>query len=219
MQLSNWKKFSLGILATIVLGAIGSGFWELGLKPFAQWLARILLRVLTLGSNAIRDEIYREAAKGQHEMGALHLYWLALMVFIIPCSFFLGTISGRRSSRKLREELSALDISQKGVALDETLERLKSHLYRLQFVCLGLVLIVWSIEAVGYLEVAQANAACTFFEQSVTICRPYMDDQQTRTLQSQFASMNRREEFVNIVQELETIASSHQRKLPEFTPF
>lgn len=33
-------KIALGIAATIVLGAIGSGLWERFLGPFLDWLTR-----------------------------------------------------------------------------------------------------------------------------------------------------------------------------------
>jgi len=48
MNLSLWKKVVLGIVGTIVLGAFGSGLWDVGLKPVGQWLGRAILDVATL---------------------------------------------------------------------------------------------------------------------------------------------------------------------------
>jgi hypothetical protein len=67
------SKWTLALLGTIVLGAIGSGVWDVVFKPFFSWIAEILLNVATLGLAAIRDEMYVEIAKGTYERAGVAL--------------------------------------------------------------------------------------------------------------------------------------------------
>ena len=65
-----WKKVTLGIVGTIVLGALDSGLWELAFKPAGQWLGNGILTAATLGSSVLKDQIYIEAAKGYQDESA-----------------------------------------------------------------------------------------------------------------------------------------------------
>jgi hypothetical protein len=80
MQVTGWKRWGLGLVGTIVVGALGSGVWDLALKPSAQWMGQLVLTAVTLGSGAMKDQIYREAAKGFHEAAALEM-----LIFLNAC--------------------------------------------------------------------------------------------------------------------------------------
>jgi hypothetical protein len=219
MHLSRWKQIVLGLLGTILLGAVGSGFWELGLKPTFQWLGRMLLTAVTLGSNTVRDDIYKEAAKGLHETSSLQLYSLVILSLFFMCSYGLGIASGGRSSRKFRKDLDELDDQAKLTVLEKKLASLKHQIYTAQLLVFGIILLFTTSQLINYLKVNQANAACTFFAQSMAICRPYLNDQQAKIFESRFASMDSRADFVAIVADLGRLAASNQRKLPDFTPW
>jgi len=56
------KKTVLGAVAAVLLGALGSGFWELA-KPVLGWGWLGLLTVATLGLDSLRDGMYADAAR------------------------------------------------------------------------------------------------------------------------------------------------------------
>lgn len=70
MQITGWKRWTLGAVGTIILGGLGSGLWDLVIKPSAARMAQVMLTAATLGSSVVKDGVYREAAKGLHEAGA-----------------------------------------------------------------------------------------------------------------------------------------------------
>lgn len=55
------RRSIAGIIGVIVLGALGSGLWELG-KPMLGWIWEALVGLSTLGLDSLRDGIYADAA-------------------------------------------------------------------------------------------------------------------------------------------------------------
>lgn len=58
------NKIVATIVGTLVLGALGSGLWDVVVKPGGRWMGRAILTAATLGSSGVKDAVYREAAKG-----------------------------------------------------------------------------------------------------------------------------------------------------------
>jgi hypothetical protein len=79
MRLSGFRKIALGLLGTILLGALGSGLWDLALKPGGRWLNEVFLTAVTLGSDYLKDQVYAEAARGYHEAAAADSYELLIL--------------------------------------------------------------------------------------------------------------------------------------------
>ena len=87
--------------------------------------------------------------------------------------------------------------------------------YTSQFLLLAILIVVYiQIE-----KVIQANRAYNFFSQSMTICRPYMEERQAQMLASRFAGIQRRADYIDIIDELRRIAASNHRQLPDFEPW
>src|SRR5260370_30055063 len=111
--MSKWKKVALGFVATILLGALGSGLWELALRPMGLWLGKTIPTAATLGSTAAKDQIYLEAAKGIHEAASLELFWLTILFLVGLSAAVGGFMSGKKSAAKSNlataEQLSNLD--------------------------------------------------------------------------------------------------------------
>jgi len=227
MNISDWKKTVLGVLATIVLGAVGSGLWELFFKPLGQTIGEGILTAATLGSSAIKDTIYREAARGFHEASALQLHFLLTMSFWAVFSALLGYTSGTRSgSRESDEwfaELAAKPQVEQRALLDDRRKSLKASMVkfkkRLLLSFMFCMFLLGSAEGISFLKLEQANSVCTFFSQSLKICRPYITDQQARLLDSQFASMRGRADCIAIVGALRQVAASNHLSLPAFAPW
>ena len=83
---------------TILLGAVGSGLWELTLRPGGYWIGHTVLTAATLASKFLRDQVYLEAAKHSHEAVAEHVssvlgaIWGA--IFGVSISYILFSFPG-----------------------------------------------------------------------------------------------------------------------------
>ena len=73
-------KIILGLLGTIVLGAIGSGLWE---RVLSQWFDMLIIGTVKIMSYLIstyQDSIYADVANGFHEGSSVFIHAIILMV-------------------------------------------------------------------------------------------------------------------------------------------
>jgi hypothetical protein len=49
------RTWWLGIPGAILIGALGSGLWEIAVKPSGHWFARVTLDIVIFGSTTIKD--------------------------------------------------------------------------------------------------------------------------------------------------------------------
>jgi len=56
------KRAVLAVIGAIILGAIGSGLWEMIAKPGLSSLGRLFLTLVTFGSESARNNAYADAA-------------------------------------------------------------------------------------------------------------------------------------------------------------
>jgi hypothetical protein len=220
MNISGWKKAALAIIVTIVLGAIGSGLWELALRPAALWSGKAILTVVTLGSSTVKDGIYLEAAKGYHEAGDLELFSFEVMCLFGLSGGFAGVIIGSLYVRRVitsAQDTEAAHNKLKSL-LDEKGFITKTD-YPMMWTLLLVSLLFACIQDISYLKLFQANEAYTYYSQSLTICRPYMDDQQTQIIESRYASIKSRDDYMNVTNQLAQVALANHRELPKFNPW
>lgn len=76
MTTSKFGKWTLGILATILLGALGSGLWDVLLKGAFGAVGRGILTVITFGYTNLRDSSYLEIAQGRTDRASLWSVYL-----------------------------------------------------------------------------------------------------------------------------------------------
>ena len=214
MHLSRWKKAVLGIVGAILIGAIGSGLWDVGVKPGGKWLGRAILDVATLGSAAVKDATYREAAKGFHEETGLELY---SQIVVLPLVFLLGATTGWLAAYKVVKVPPSSPVREPD---DSTIPKmLRRRSLNLLYTVELALLFMLTYAGVQLLELRQANQACTFYSQSMAICRPYIDEHQAQMLASRFAGIQRKADYIGIIDDLRRIAASNQRQLPDYQPW
>jgi hypothetical protein len=88
------RKKLIGALGVIILGALGSGLWEL-IKPLLGWGWSAVLTVATLGIDSLRDGIYADTAAAKpigtmwavQSIGALICLTGAIVVSSVRLSF------------------------------------------------------------------------------------------------------------------------------------
>lgn len=90
MRLENWRKVTLGVLATIFLGALGSGFWEKILSPLLEFTSEKISSWISSVSESYSSSIYSDAANltgsiSVDRLGGslLFLFGLAWLVYSI----------------------------------------------------------------------------------------------------------------------------------------
>jgi hypothetical protein len=197
--MSTWinKKTILSASGVIILGALGSAFWENILKPFAPLFFHFLLSVSILGLEVFKNNIYLEIAKGLHERPSLELFSMALGVLAgIGFGITFGLIRGSRSKSDVTESIIN-PLRSRGLTLSLAL-----------FLAAGMT--------ISFVQATYENKAVTYYKQLVAIVGPDISSAQILDFDSRFAQIRTRQDFVSIIDELKKISLDHGRTLPSF---
>lgn len=171
----------LSIVGVIVLGALGSGLWDLT-KPFLGWLFSAAIAISTLGLDSLRDGMYAQAASMLGRAIGLSVAMLNLLSFLC---------------------LIAVQTTQTFV-ISGTLRRTR-HLtiYQAFF---GAAFIAFFIAGLRMSYVTQLS---NYYERLETIAAPYMNEGELKKTRAGLAQAQGRDDFLKVVQSLsERITSS-----------
>jgi hypothetical protein len=206
MEISSTKKVVFGVVATVILGAVGSGIWELVFSPSVTWIGRGLLTLVTLGLDSVSDAIYVDVAKGHHERSSLAVYsFVAAVVLFAP----LFIAQGPLLRPKIRESIQGKK--------PEELEAMHKRLRRVFIYLLLTMTLLGAAIFVRSLMHAYTNNAVTYFNQSLTIVLPYVSPDEERRLRSEFARVSSKKEFEQLIKKLRDRAASNGIQLPQFS--
>jgi len=192
-------KVVLGVLATIVLGAIGSGLWERMLGPFLDWLTRSTIGLYASVAGTYRDSIYENAAKGFHEQHSLAMY--TFVIGMLPFLYYLLLRRHPTETRGPNEPVRVFMRSRKGY-----------------WVILALTIAVFFSTSFSSLKIRHINETITFSLASIEIVRPLVGEQKYIDLRSRYFSMRSSKDFHSIYDELVKAAKEGQLKLPDYEP-
>lgn len=204
-----------GFLAIITLGisgAFGSALYELA-RGGTDAAARGVLSLITLGSSAIKDGVYEEAALDPTAVPVLSWQRSICIMTLGALTGMLVVIAmgGRLRTRALRgiEHEAGDDL----VTLRSKLERAKSRLVMVAWFLLGLMSLVWGNLFYQFLRCNQSILISRVFNGDLAICAPFIDEQREEELRSQFAQVKSKGDFLLVYSELQQIAESNDVRL------
>ena len=232
------KKILIAILAlpgAVFIGAIGSGVWDLILKPTLFRGRDTILNIAVLGMEVLKNDIYEEVSKGFHEKPSLEIYFIVIFLLTISLIFFASIHYFKTMEIKKEHEKLLLKIKSK---IEEKKENEKKYLSpadifkeeskRKPFILLlsilniiNIVLIIVLITNMLLLYYSRnyINSAITHFQQMSSIVKPYLDRQQENQIVSEFAQIKNKQDYVNVIAKLEQLAKKNNLEIPEFEPW
>ncbi|MEO6816232.1 MAG: hypothetical protein ABI177_05975, partial [Edaphobacter sp.] len=109
------------MFGALIVGAIGSGMWDILVKPSGKWIGQAILTAATLGSQKVKDSVYVEAARGLHDAPSLLILGaLASIVLVLPFYLLASTILVHLKFRKTLREAIETESGQESEADDDT---------------------------------------------------------------------------------------------------
>ena len=222
MNLETTKKQLLTIGASILIAVIASGIWDIAVKPSGYWLVKTILSIATLGSGTIKDSVYLDAAKGYHEEPSI-LLLSALASSVLSIPLWMGVAIFTARNRIMRAMKRTKKNTGPGSSLDtesvDSLVRRAERLFKLSYALIAVMTVLLTFIVVGMMKAEQADTAYTFFQQELRICRPYLEERQALLIESQFARVQTRADYIAITDELRQVAADHQLGLPKYSPW
>jgi hypothetical protein len=195
------SKWTLALLGTIVLGAIGSGVWDVVFKPFFSWIAEILLNVATLGLAAIRDEMYVEIAKGTYERAGVAL--LSMFSGMVFAFFVAITLSLLIFSRMPPSDVKSAFLKS-------------NNRQNLTFVFTLFCGLVAGFILISNIRMIYIVRAANHIGQLQRVIAPFIDGEQRLSIASRVAQISSRNDYEMIINELTSIARKNNVRIPTF---
>jgi hypothetical protein len=192
------------ILGTLGLAILGSALWEALRKPIIL-LSFVLLRIITLGIDSLRDSIYADAAAQVPERAST----LILLLLIGIVAGVTTSIMHEYRKRPTRDNEWAPLREARGSSDRKTSIAIYSYLPIVLMLSLF-------ITANRQLYVIRASAYANQLQQ---IAAPFLTDKQVLQYSSAFAKVQKRSDYVELVAKLRTVISSNKASSPTFTIF
>ncbi|HEY3932902.1 MAG TPA: hypothetical protein VGM58_11115 [Verrucomicrobiae bacterium] len=215
--MSDKNKFWIWVLriaGAIFIGAIGSGVWELFLKDFFFGIGHILVGGLTFGLQSLQDSIYQEIAKGSTNKAPQYLLFLGMSMLAV----IMGFMSAKRATKKKDK----VEMLAEKLAQEKNLEELKklAALIRKQAdrwyrIAMTYNVLIFSFLFFRYIETSFVNESVTNFEQVYTICLPNLLPSEKEQVRSQFAQIQTKQDYDDIMRHLKEVAAKNNLRLPK----
>ena len=224
MTKSTAGKWALGIAGTILLGALGSGLWDIALKSAFTSAGRGILTALTFGYGSVRDGFYVEIAQGHTDRASLWLVAYSTIPMFWGFAFFIAWMRRGGEQKETAEEATRMrsDASYREKRLGELkaeLKVLERRLALLQRAALLLGIFMLSLLVFRAIKLTYISSAITHYEQAFTICLPYLSEPERSSIRSQYAQIKTKEDYVRVLQRLQDVATGHAVTLPTFNPW
>lgn len=210
------EHWVLSIIATIVLGAIGSGLWDAALKPISRRIGSTLFTVLTFGAKRARDKIYRGAAMGHHELPSLYILLMVLTIgvavlitsqVLLYVKIYVPGLSGAVVGGCSEKE----EAKQRECIRERVKEKLIPTLQVLSLVAIFLVVIIFY----RFGAINRMNLVTTYYEQCLKSVRPFLKEGEFLVIEQRYSTMTTKEEYEAIVRRLADVATANGASLPE----
>jgi hypothetical protein len=196
----------------LIVGALGSGLWDMVFRPGLSGVGRFLLSLATLGSQRLRDSAYDSAALDPRPIADL----LTLLTISAIPLWLLGTLWGIRSgrSRARRDRAREDGATDKEIA---ALRERRARASRRRFLFLNAALVI----LYGYMSVVAAvnNQSVLIWRQfhaNLAILGPHLDPGEHLRLVSRFHAVRTREDYQRLDRALRARAAKTGVALRDF---
>ncbi len=198
MEIKKITKVALGIAATIILGAIGSGVWEKLLSPFISFLGNTLSSTIAKISSSYSDSIYTKAAiletVDYSDRAAV------LIIFIFMVLAFIYSINTLKEIRPVRLSIESVK---------ECFSGWRGVIFSGAF-----ILIIFILISRDSLVRDIQNYSLKHME----IVHPHVTEKEYLLLRSQYLQMTNENDFKEFTKKLSKHFVSNSLVLPEFAP-
>ena len=192
-------KVLAGIVATVVLGAIGSGVWEKVLSPALSWASKQTIDAIANTSSVYRNSIYRAAAAGFSEDFSFRTF--LLLTLLSALAFLLFGMTFSTHMRSVHRRLLALHRRWLELAV------------LVSAIAFSLSIFV----AIGKHEAVKRTA--TYALRSLDIVRPFVGEPHYHLLVSEFYRIRTATDFTEFHAKVRSAANDHKLVLPEYEPY
>lgn len=185
------KKNILSVTGVVILGALGSGLWEL-ISPLFGWVFAGILTITTLGLDSLRDGMYEDAAntivnKSEIGLGIQLLAALGISVTVLVIVY--------------------LELSFRPV------RRLFPRLI-FYFLVFGSVSLTIAVSRTAYI-----NKVVSFYTKLETIAAPLVPEAKLKEMRASYVQVTNKAAYVTQIEAMQKAIEAAGGKAPNFDFF
>ena len=195
------------ILGLIILTLACSALYDLLFKPGINFISRFFLNLVTFGSITIKNVVYSSAAMDPRPLSVL---LIGLFLICIPASYFIVELIPSWKPRFLKKIHADVDNIDK---LDNNQKKLlKNKLYRMKLLLSLICLLIMTPLYVGFTIHNQSIYVWRIFHQNMSLISPYISDYDRKSIFSEFAAMEKEEDFLKIERKIQEVSAKNKIK-------
>ena len=206
LELTGKRNIFLAISVTILLGVVSNGLWELLIKPSITWLRDVLLNIASLGIESIKNACYAEIAKGFHEAIGLQILAIITIIIFLAAGYYMGHVGNRYIHRR--------DNSQKE---QQFIDSIPNKTKLILLLCLCYVIFSLMILNLTQTRISYINSAISYYHQLHKIVRPYISEENSILLDSQFSRIAKKDDYVAVLSQLYEICDKNKITYTKFS--
>lgn len=200
---NNTLTVLLGIIGTILLGALGSGVWEYLLKPLFESGTKIILDIATLGIEAFKNDVYVQIAKGFSESNSIKSY-SSIMLFLLTVMIFSIMIMYYKLQRVEKTHNGNIEQNEKVEPFEVRIKKFKRQFYfSFFYVAIFFIFHIFNIFRLTYI-----NNSIVYYEQLKKASTPYISQRQLLVFESRFTLITNREDYILVTSDLEKVLNN-----------
>lgn len=202
------------IAGALVVGALGSGLWEIAFKDAFLWLGNRLLTLVSTVWHGYVDQLHKQIGSSHSDLLVVPLFAFAVVSIFGALIFSLARLF--RTLHLAERHLRGDDIPPR-----RSNEERRAELQRLRRKARW-VLMPMSVAAAFMLSVQAANTiytrnASNWSARSIEILAPYIEPNQVLLLRSKLRAVDSASKFYALEDELQATAKRVRIDLPSFT--
>ena len=167
------------------------------------WFADFLFNLSIFWVTSLRDEMYMEIAKGFHEYSSYLILNLAITTFVSIVSAII-----LRLILSYNENLSYINKFSLIILIRANVKKVRVFLIASYLI---FCILFFSLQLVQFYYI---NKQITYYNQLITIVRPYISSEDYNLFNSRFAQIYNKETFEEITGQLEELISKNNLRKP-----
>lgn len=202
------------VIATILLGALGSGLWELFLRDIILGLGNFTLSLISSVWGGYVDLLHRDVGKLRSDLLVTPLFAFFLVILIFGPWFYVKKLLSRVSYLRKELTITGDEASQSLEQITCMVDTIRRKIFRILIPIIFCSSVMYAI--LGW-QLTYTRNAGTWAERSIEILLPYVTPQEHNKLRSDLRMVETAEQFYALEKQLQAQARKASIRLPSFT--
>ena len=222
------RTWALWLLGAIVVKILASSLSDSLVMPALHTVSRWVLDIASLGLASYKNSVYKQIAADDQYVAPYNAYLTSTVMFVTMLgaaaiyTFYLSSAYRRQAERASRALSGAPQNPEPQIADDALNRRFLKTVRVLRFMAYFFAVYVGLSVASQFISVTRVSyetSAQAHFHHVMRIVSPYLEPRELAQVESEFAQIGSREDYLRLLSRLEGQCKAHGKTVPKFDPW